>query len=273
MKIRKHQPIILLILFSSTLVFAQNRHTRNVSAFSKISFGVPGKLYLKQGSPQKVELEGDKDILEKISVEVEGSRLAIASNDKWYNWHWSNNDKVIVYVTVENIDAIYVSGSGDVIGENKLISNTLDIKVSGSGSVKAEVDVNGNVKANVSGSGNMDLGGKCQSFESNVSGSGRITLSANVSDKADFNVSGSGKIEAKGTAKSVEVSISGSGRVLASNLETDKCDVRISGSGDVEINVKNDLDAQISGSGSVSYKGNPAHLNTSSSGSGSVRKI
>jgi Putative auto-transporter adhesin, head GIN domain len=70
----------------------------------------------------------------------------------------------------------------------------------------------------------------------------------------------------------VKTHISGSGKVYASNLEADKCDVRISGSGDVEINVKSDLDANISGSGSVTYKGNPSHVNSHSSGSGKVRK-
>jgi hypothetical protein len=41
----------------------------------------------------------------------------------------------------------------------------------------------------------------------------------------------------------------------------------------VEINVKNELDAVISGSGSVSYKGNPNKVNSHSSGSGKVSKM
>ena len=41
----------------------------------------------------------------------------------------------------------------------------------------------------------------------------------------------------------------------------------------VEINVKDALDANISGSGSVSYKGNPSQLNSHASGSGHVRKM
>jgi hypothetical protein len=51
------------------------------------------------------------------------------------------------------------------------------------------------------------------------------------------------------------------------------CDIRISGSGDVEVNVKESLEANISGSGSVTYRGNPAHVNSHSSGSGKVRKM
>jgi hypothetical protein len=94
-----------------------------------------------------------------------------------------------------------------------------------------------------------------------------------ITGLADFAVSGSGKIEIGGTANAVKASISGSGRVLAANLETNTCDVKISGSGDVEINVKEALDASISGSGSVLYKGNPTRLNSHAAGSGKVRKM
>ncbi len=56
-------------------------------------------------------------------------------------------------------------------------------------------------------------------------------------------------------------------------MEATQCAVRISGSGNVEINVKDELDATISGSGSVSYKGSPSKVNSNASGSGKVRKI
>jgi hypothetical protein len=89
----------------------------------------------------------------------------------------------------------------------------------------------------------------------------------------DVEISGSGKLEASGTANEIKTSISGSGKVYASNLTVDKCEARITGSGDVEINVKSELDANITGSGTVSYKGNPSHVNGHSSGSGKVRKM
>jgi hypothetical protein len=94
-----------------------------------------------------------------------------------------------------------------------------------------------------------------------------------IAERASFGISGSGKIQATGSAQEVRATISGSGEVLAANFVVESCDVRISGSGDVEINVIKALDANISGSGTVSYKGNPAHVNSHSSGSGSVRKL
>jgi hypothetical protein len=265
----------LFIFMASTLAVAQNRETRNVDNFTKISFRVPGKLYLKQGSPQKVEIQGDRDILKEIETEVDGNRLIIGKPGKWFDWGFNNNDndKITVYITVPNIEGLSVSGSGDLIGQTKITGDDLDLNVSGSGSLQIDAEATGDVEADVSGSGDIDLKGKFRSFNSDVSGSGKVKLAANISELADFGVSGSGRIMASGSAGSVKTSISGSGKVLAADLETTRCQVRISGSGDVEINVKNELDATISGSGSVSYRGNPSKVNSHSSGSGRISKM
>lgn len=263
----------LAILFVTTAVYAQNREVRDVGEFTKISFGYPGKLYLKQGSPQKVELEGDRSVLEEVETEVDGGRLRIGREGRWFDWKSDSKDKITVYITVPRIEGISVSGSGDVIGQSKFKANNLDLKVSGSGSLSLEADASGDVEADVSGSGNMDLRGQFGSVESDVSGSGKIRITATIDADADFSISGSGRIEAAGNADAVKANISGSGRVLAADLKTNRCNVRISGSGDVEINVVEELDANISGSGSVSYRGNPRKVNSHSAGSGKVRKM
>ena len=261
-----------VLMLCVTLVQAQTKETRNVNTFTKIAFRVPGKLYLRQGSTQKLEIEGKKDVLEKIETRVEGSRLVIEHEDEKF-WRWGNDEKVNIYITVKDVEGLSVGGSGDLIGQTKIVAEDIDLNVSGSGNMRIEVEASGDMESDVSGSGNIDLRGKCKNFNSDVSGSGRVTLALNASGRADFGVSGSGKIEASGVASNVKANISGSGKVLAADLETNSCDVRITGSGDVEINVKNELNANITGSGSVRYKGNPNKVNSHSAGSGNVRKM
>jgi hypothetical protein len=265
--------VFVLAFVSTTTVFAQSRETRNVNTFTKISFRVPGKLYLRQGATQKVEIEGDKDVIREIETEVDGSKLIIGKEGKWFDWNWNDNDRINVYITVKDLEAVSVAGSGDLIGETKIVSSNLDLNVSGSGSLKLDVDVSGDLEADVSGSGDIDVKGKCRDFNSSVSGSGKVQMNVAINDLADFGVSGSGKIYASGSASRVKTSISGSGKVLAADLQANSCEVRISGSGDVEINVKDQLDANISGSGSVSYRGNPGKVNSHASGSGRISKM
>lgn len=270
---KKYSFLIALAIFvCSTAVNGQTRQVRDVKAFTKISFATAGKLYLKQGSPQRVEIEGDREILEEIETTVDGERLRIGKEGNWFSRN-SDSKKITVYVTVPELEGISVSGAGEVIGQSKIKTDDLDLNVSGSGSLTLDVEARGDVEADVSGSGHIDLRGHFESFESDVSGAGRVVLSASIDRSADFGISGSGKIEAKGSADVVKSSISGSGKVLAADLKTNRCEVRISGSGDVEINVTQELDAQISGSGSVSYRGDPKRVNSHSSGSGKVRKL
>jgi hypothetical protein len=263
-----------LVLVALTIgAEAQNRETREVASFTRLSYRVPGKLYLKQGSPQKVELEGSKDILKEVETEVRDGKLIIGKERyRWGDWGWSSKDEITVYVTMSTIEGISVAGSGNVICEEKITAGDLDLGVSGSGSLRLAFNATGNVEADVSGSGDMDLKGSCKNFDSDVSGSGRVFVSASIQELADLGISGSGKIQAQGTSRSVKASISGSGRVNAGDLATEKCDVRISGSGDLEINVKDELEANVSGSGSITYTGDPKRVNSHASGSGHVRK-
>jgi hypothetical protein len=263
--------ITAFVLITSASI-AQTRETRTVDTFTKISFRTSGKVYVKIGSPQKLEIEGSKEALEKTKTTVDGGKLSIGPEGRWNDWSWGDDNKVIVNITVANIEALSVSGSGSMVVQSKITSGNLDLNVSGSGSLEAEIDA-ADVDADVSGSGDMELKGKCKSFSSDISGSGGVRLELAIAGEADFDLSGSGKVEATGTAQTVKAGITGSGKIYASSLETDKCTVRISGSGDVEISVKTELDARISGSGSVSYKGNPARVNADSSGSGKVRKM
>lgn len=260
---------VLLITSGS---YAQKRETRNVSTFTKISFRTPGKVYVKQGTPQKVEIEGSSEMLEKIKTKVEDGRLEIGPESSWRNWSWGNDDKVNVYITVANVEGLDVSGSGELITQTKITGNNINLDVSGSGSLTAELEAQ-DVDTDVSGSGGINLKGKFKSFKADVSGSGRVSVNGSIAGKADFEISGSGRIDASGSADSMSADISGSGKVMAADLVTNSARIDIAGSGDVEITVNKDLDADISGSGTVRYKGNPARVNSDASGSGSVRKM
>src|SRR4051812_23731330 len=159
---KKYTFLSLLIIFAACqLTFAQNKESRKVENFTKIALRVPGKVILKQGTPQSVEIEGDKDILKEIETNVEGSKLSIERDGKWKDWN--SDKKITIYITVEKVEGLSVSGSGSLETQNKINAADVDIAVSGSGSLTADIDATGDIDADVSGSGDVELNGKCRS--------------------------------------------------------------------------------------------------------------
>jgi hypothetical protein len=249
---------------------AQKKETRNVSGFSSLNFGVPGTVTVRQGNTESVVLEGDPEVLAHVKTEVRGGRLNIVPEENWRSW---NSRKITAEVTMKSIDGLGVSGSGSMKSEGTLRAKDVDLWVSGSGSMDVNIEATGEMEARVSGSGRMDLRGTCAELESTCSGSGDMTLALGSMKEAELTISGSGNVRVSGSTDVAEITLSGSGRLNGSNFNTRVSKIRITGSGDVQIAASEEIDAHITGSGSVSYKGNPSKVNSVSTGSGKVRKL
>ena len=105
-----------------------------------------------------------------------------------------------------------------------------------------------------------------------ISGSGNITAHEITVNTLKVDVSGSGDFSATGKAENMIADISGSGDIKTTDFETEKADISISVSGSAKMWVTRHLKADISGSGSVRYKGNPV-IETKSSGSGRISSL
>lgn len=230
----KQHFIALITLFSlfSFAVTAENQN-RELPSFSEISLRIPGTLYLEQGEPQSVRIEASESILDEIITEVKGRTLIIRFKTNNFFRRTFNAGKISVYVTVPDIDALSVGGSGSIVSH----------------SVESRI---------------IDL---------SVSGSGDITLDNLNSERVNAGLSGSGSIRIKGgRTDDISASISGSGNLRAVDFEATNVDTRISGSGNCTITANKTLKARVSGSGNVSYKGNP-QIDTAVSGSGKIKNL
>jgi hypothetical protein len=103
-----------------------------------------------------------------------------------------------------------------------------------------------------------------------INGSGNVTLELNVR-KVVAKVSGIGKITLSGSAEEAQFSVPGSGKVDAGNLKVKKCNASISGMGKCIVDVSDELNADISGTGSVTYKTMPKVLTQNITGMGKVK--
>ncbi len=121
-----------------------------------------------------------------------------------------------------------------------------------------------------SGDVSVDQLGK-QPFEFDLSGSGDFFIGGEP-EKLNVSLAGSGDGHAEGRTEELEIRVSGSGDLDFRDMEATESYVRISGSGDVKVRATEAFDGRISGSGDITYYGNPEHIKTRVSGSGDIRK-
>jgi len=221
---------VMLAIFSTAFIYGQSaeKETRNVSGFSKVSFGVPGNLYIRFGSDYKVVLEGDKDFLAEIETEVSNGRLVI-KKDSWNNF---SNKKVIVNITMPSIEALGVSGSGQAEIIDAVKAMAFDMGVSGSGKIYIN-DINSDkLECGISGSGDVIIKGSGNSAKANIdiSGSGSYTGESLKIESADISISGSGSCLCN-VSGTLEAHVSGSGNITYTG--NPRIDARVSGSGRV----------------------------------------
>lgn len=125
----------------------------------------------------------------------------------------------------------------------------------------------------MSGDGSISVKGTVTAAELATTLSGSGSIRANISaDQLTSTLSGSGNLELTGKAAKGSVNISGSGKLGGKALVLNDLNARISGSGSVYAKVDGDIKAFISGSGHVYYNGNPS-IEQKVLGSGGVSKF
>lgn len=106
--------------------------------------------------------------------------------------------------------------------------------------------------------------------EVRLSGSGTIRIDGHELDSLAVALPGSGRIVGAGAVETLIVEISGSGEVDLGELVARDATVDLSGSGSVLLHVTGALAVEISGTGSVTYTGDPDRVDRDISGTGSV---
>lgn len=101
-------------------------------------------------------------------------------------------------------------------------------------------------------------------------GAGDIRIAKVKNEKLDVQSTGAARIEADGDTKFVTISSTGAGKVEMYNLRAERAKVTVTGAAKVDVYASQQLDATVSGVGSVTYDGNPPVVNKSVSGIGQV---
>jgi hypothetical protein len=179
-----------------------------VSGFDEVELRGVGNLSIQQADNESLSVEAEEDVLPKIRTEVENGRLILGPRP---GVSISTTEPINYKLTVKDLNALEVSGSGNVEAE--------DIET----------------------------------------------------DELAVTISGAGDVEISGKADNQELDISGSGDYRAEDLESKEAKIDVGESGSATVDVSDELHAEVSGSGSVEYIGDPA-VDQDVSGVGEVRK-
>jgi hypothetical protein len=114
---------------------------------------------------------------------------------------------------------------------------------------------------------------EAESFAITIASSGDLTMAALNADTLEVRISSTGNLDiAGGEVVTQKVTISSSGHYRAQDLASDEAQVRLNSSGSATIWVRNRLEATLSSSGDLRYRGSPT-VDATTNSSGRVTQL
>lgn len=188
---------------------------RDVEGVTGVELATMGTLHISLGSTTSLRVEAQDNLMEYIETEVRGSTLLIRNTP---GYDLRSTKPIQYYLTVEKLDNIEVSSSGDIEVGN-LKSNSLSIRSNSSGDIKID-----------------GLDGS--SLDVKISSSGEVEISAGQIQKQSIDISSSGDYQARDMASAT-------------------ADIDLTSSGSATVWVSDRLRGSLSSSGNIYYAGNP----------------
>lgn len=203
-----------------------------VGSFQQIDTAGPYDVQVRTGGSRGVSAQGPQKLIDQAVVEVRGDTLMIHPQDNHnsFSWNWGSHRRAIFTVTVPQLSAATLAGSGDLDVDN-VKGDQFTGKLAGSGDLTIDSANVQSLKLSLGGSGDAKVGsGDVQSGDYSIVGSGDVDARGVRAQQLKVSIAGSGDVDAQATGMA-NVSIMGSGDVSITGGA--KCNVSKAGSGDV----------------------------------------
>ncbi len=191
-----------------------------------------------------------------------------------------------------------VKGSGNVVKENRGVSDFTEIDVSNAIQVEivaqkdfsVEVEADDNILPLITTEirGNVLRIKSENRYNSNtpvivrvsapniedldVSGASKVNLTNLNNESLQIHSSGASKINVEGTTVNLEIETSGASKIEAENLKAENVSVDASGASKINVAVSNDLKVDASGASNINYTGTPKNFEKKTSGASNVKQ-
>lgn len=222
-------------------------------SFSRIETSGFTSFTLIQGSACSVTTSLDSS---EVSFDIEDGKLEITGMNE--------HDPNAIIISVVELEKIELTGFSKMIMNSSLNSKDLEIDVNGFSSCQLIGDVS-LFDAEISGESTIIFSGKCTKMDLEISGMSKLDLTIESAD-LELELSGQSSAKITGTITNVEADISGMSDLKAKDCYVESMAIDVTGESDAVIQVKNTLDAEVSGKSKLKYYGNPTKIKEDASG-------
>ncbi|MGQ8337079.1 head GIN domain-containing protein [Sunxiuqinia sp. A32] len=203
-----------------------------VSSISKLEVEDVFQVYVSfSETEESVVVEASKNLHSVIEVEQRGETLVVGLDE---NVQISGDPVLNIYVTTSTIDKVVVSGACTVDFENPLVTNTLDIQITGASKLTGVIDVE-SLHAKLYGASILELSGTSNSFDIDAEGASKMTgfdfetnslnadlmggsdISLSVNQKLNIIASGASKVYYKGNSVIESQNLSDASEIIDAN--------------------------------------------------------
>lgn len=224
-----------LALFTASA--AEKNKTYDFGDITSISAGSNFKVYVTYGRSDKVKVVYDSD-LEKyadLDIRYHAGRLSLNLKQDKPLKSWTSTNQVQVYLEMDEISLIEMSGAAKATFTGSFETETLDLDVSGAASIH-------------------DLNITGQALDADISGASNATVTGSFPEKIDIDLSGASKMSMTADSDILKADISGAGKLLCSG-KYNECHIFCSGASNADISGKTvKAEYECSGASSVEAK-------------------
>ncbi|WP_111642248.1 GIN domain-containing protein [Marinimicrobium alkaliphilum] len=244
---------LCLLVCSSALADGVVTQPYPIENIRYIEAGQAIRLDIRQGDNESLSVEGTHDILERVSITVQGERLILGVKRKkggFFNWFGErNNDHARFVIELPQLASLELSGATHArLGAFDLAD--LKLEVSGASRVQA---------------GKLTF----DNLELWLSGASRIEFEGLQGDSLGARISGASRVEVRdeGQIHTLTLHVSGASHYQGTPVSMEQAVVDASGASRAELGRTEMLEINASGASNIDYRGEPRITQRTSGGS------
>lgn len=204
-----------MLLFGASLLWGAgsgeaDQREHDAAGVREVRLTTSGTLYLRQGGPEKLEVDAGPGAIRGVDIQLEGERLTIRHRSRPFSLF---TGPVNYYLVLEDIDSVLTTSSGDIRIE-RIETTELELASDSSGDIELDSLDAEFLDVRLTSSGDLRIGdGRVTSQRVRCSSSGDYRAADLESETAEITLTSSGDARVKVSAR-LTARLSSSGDLL-----------------------------------------------------------